>query len=494
MAKGNSRGGSTMAASRTVQILIAAVSFMIFYVSSTASYAATLYARSASYGDVAEAISSAKAGDTVVVPAGTGTWNNQLTITKSIILQGAGIDRTTIKWGSVQTADNYLIQYNPVDQPSDAPFRISGFTIDGDNKGGCIRVVGTSTRVRIHHNKIMNAPQINNISFRGIYLKGRVWGVIDNNQIINCFKSIDSYGQQKSSWDNYTYLYGTADNIYYEDNLISTYSSVHSGGQGGRYAARYNTYYVYHKDGLGQQSLFDMHGNQGNDSNYATMGAEKYGNKVINYHNLRSDQRGGKSLHFYNDVTLMSSGGKWTVFYGNNVREEFADCNDRTAHNNCGTGGTFSGSKDGQPMRVSDSYYWVNHVNGKNTSTGIITNAKWENGLAGNVDFWNYSSSFSGSSGMGCGSLVNRPANCTAGVAYWATNQSCSDLTGMVGANPSTPISGTLYKCTSTNKWTAYYTPYTYPHPLRAGGILESPNHGDEEAVSPPQGLGIIKK
>jgi len=41
----------------------------------------------------------------------------------------------------------------------------------------------------------------------------------------------------------------------------------------------------------------------------------------------------------------------------------------------------------------------------------------------------------------------------------------------MVGTNPSTPISGTLYKCTSANTWTAYYTPYTYPHPLR----LESP-------------------
>jgi len=36
----------------------------------------------------------------------------------------------------------------------------------------------------------------------------------------------------------------------------------------------------------------------------------------------------------------------------------------------------------------------------------------------------------------------------------------------MVGKNPTTPISGTLYKCTATNTWTAYYTPYAYPHPL----------------------------
>ena len=33
-------------------------------------------------------------------------------------------------------------------------------------------------------------------------------------------------------------------------------------------------------------------------------------------------------------------------------------------------------------------------------------------------------------------------------------------------------IAGTLYKCTSTNKWEPYYTPYTYPHPLRVGNRL----------------------
>src|SRR5213593_4734233 len=34
--------------------------------------------------------------------------------------------------------------------------------------------------------------------------------------------------------------------------------------------------------------------------------------------------------------------------------------------------------------------------------------------------------------------------------------------------------SGVLYKCTATNTWTLYYTPYTYPHPL-ATSIPPSP-------------------
>jgi hypothetical protein len=111
--------------------------------------------------------------------------------------------------------------------------------------------------------------------------------------------------------------------------------------------------------------------------------------------------------------------------------------------------------------------------------------------LALNVDLWVQSStgifdgtgSESSGGGVGCGTLAERPATCTTGVGYWATNQSCTDLSGMVGRNPSTPISGTLYKCTAPDTWTAYYTPYDYPHPLRAG---------DAVAPAAPTGLTVL--
>jgi len=101
-----------------------------------------------------------------------------------------------------------------------------------------------------------------------------------------------------------------------------------------------------------------------------------------------------------------------------------------------------------------------------NASTHIIANR----------DYYYTNASFDGTTGVGCGTLASRPATCTTGVGYWATDQSCSSLTGLVGASPATPISGTLYKCTATDTWTSYYTPYTYPHPLRdAGGDIIAP-------------------
>ncbi len=105
-----------------------------------------------------------------------------------------------------------------------------------------------------------------------------------------------------------------------------------------------------------------------------------------------------------------------------------------------------------------------------------------------NREFWNGNPSFNGTVGVGWGTLANRPATCTVGVGYWATNQSTTNLSGMVGKNPATPISGTLYVCTATNVWTAFYTPYAYPHPMRNKALtVTSPNGGEAWAVGSSQ-------
>lgn len=72
--------------------------------------------------------------------------------------------------------------------------------------------------------------------------------------------------------------------------------------------------------------------------------------------------------------------------------------------------------------------------------------------IINNRDFYQQNNSFTGATGNGSGLLSARPATCTPVVGYWATDTS------------------TLYLCNTTNTWTSYYTPYTYPHPLQAGG------------------------
>lgn len=62
--------------------------------------------------------------------------------------------------------------------------------------------------------------------------------------------------------------------------------------------------------------------------------------------------------------------------------------------------------------------------------------------------------------GVGRGTVSQKPPNCSnadfpgsfPGPAYYATDTT------------------TLYRCTAANTWTAYYTPFTYPHPLQGAG------------------------
>ena len=94
-------------------------------------------------------------------------------------------------------------------------------------------------------------------------------------------------------------------------------------------------------------------------------------------------------------------------------------------------------------------------------------------------------SPFNGTTGCGWGTLANRPTTCTTGVAYFAIdqgswNKTASNSTGV----QMNGLSGVLYIATATNTWTAAYTPYTYPHPLRDVPIVVNGGSGAGAAPS----------
>jgi len=87
----------------------------------------------------------------------------------------------------------------------------------------------------------------------------------------------------------------------------------------------------------------------------------------------------------------------------------------------------------------------------------------------------NATTPFNGTTGMGWGTLANRPTTCTtnatesgAGVGY-AAGTTVGTI-GVAASGTGTASDYVLYTCSATNTWSTYYTPYTYPHPLTASG------------------------
>jgi len=437
---------------------------LIFVLMPLIIYGTEWYPSDAEYTTISTFIDNSSSGDTIYVPADTVIWNSRLEITKGVYLIGSGRLTTVIKSqylmnGSynLENTDDHLISYNPANPESNEPFRLSAMTFDFDNKCGGIHLRNRTT-IGIFNIRIDNCD-LRNAAGRCIVIYGTVYGVIDNNILSGNAKDIDCYGLQSDSWETFTFTFGTESNMYYENNIITTTDTPHSGGKGGRYCSRYNIY--IHNDDKNMYPWYDMHGNQ-ESGDYATMGAEIYGNELTSSYNKNYgmfDQRGGMAMIWGNNIITSGS-------VSAKAREETDDAITPPA-----TG------PSGQPQHVSSSYYWNNT---KNSDTQILAIEGGDccNAIAEDSEFFNYNASFDGSSGVGVGLYANMPtSNLSVGIGYWAT-----DKGGNWNLKNETDNDGALYKVTATNTWELYYIPYTYPHPLRT-----------PETPLPPRNLRIIK-
>jgi hypothetical protein len=432
----------------------------------------TVYALSCSQTDVQAAINNASNGDTIIVPAGNCIWGDggrvlisgnyaypSIHINKSLKLSGLSPTITG-------TGTGYFIYYSPYNFSKNFAWRITGFTLDGGGTRSGIYFGYSSSdltiqdKIRIDHNTFRNMAE------QAIIING-YRGVADNNIFTGTDYSLRfASGDDYDWWQNWEGLvFGKADNnFYFEDNVINTGEVLTDCQYGNRYAFRYNTITA---SAPNSYPLIDMHGDVGTTSGgcayRSCFGSEMYGNHIT-LNSGYSDFRGGKHLVFDNYVS--KTGNFWGLrdSEGESLGWEACDC-------------VYCSTNNSQPQHISDSYAWNNRGGSLSGTISPFFSRGFKDCTAQcgyvvneNDEYFNYNPSFDGTTGIGCGTLANRPITCTTGVGYWATTQSCTDLTGLVGdinTNPTRQtISGILYKCTSPNTWTLYYQPYTYPHPL----------------------------
>jgi hypothetical protein len=474
--------------------------FGIGNVDAACSGVSPTWTSTADYTSVNSCVSQAKAGDTINVIAGSGsvTWPASavtIPVAKPLNILGPGINNLVITLGG-----NYVFTIDPYIGTSQLPAtRISGFTFYNASGNSYSAILAKGQGWRVDHNKMNNvsssaAPLV---EATGQNTGGiEPFGLVDNNILIN--GKILNQGMGGTGfatvWSSALTL-GAASSghaVYVEDNVfygtISPPRLAVDANRGGKYVFRYNTLTDY--DVL-------AHGLQASDER-GTRSWEIYGNKFksttsANYDVI--DLKAGTGVVFYNDFT--SSVPYDIYIHLQHERETTSNditwiCNgDSIWDGNTSPKATYAGwpcrdqigtSTDasywypqvsgGSPTRgpaqtLAPAYFWVNLDNGVKTYATVDANAQVH--IKANRDFYEQGASFNGTSGVGCGTLANRPAcasGCTIGVSYWVTNQSCTNMTSMIGQNPSTPINGTLYKLTANGVWTEYYTPYAYPHPL----------------------------
>ncbi len=439
-------------------------------------------AASASRTDVNDCVVAAASGDTITVPAGSATWSSAIGVAKNVAIVGSGATSTLI----TSSADCFVIHLG-------FTTRISGFGFTNCTISSTDAPASGAT-FRIDHNRFTSASWRENLFTGGCQTPMRhPTGLIDNNTFhnyrvaviygSNCLVSEGSY--QHQLWAQAPPIGSGTGIIYIEDNTID--GNVHQnwvdGNQGARWVGRFNT--------ISGTTYMEVHSVQG--SNRAVQWWELYKNTqtkpAADFYPL-AYIRGGSGMVWGNRVSsvfeaiLMNNVrscrdpgdgvGKCTGtsnwdqntsgMSGYACRDQIGRCRDTTQW--------VPGSAYAQP--ITPPYFWDN-IKGTSTQYGVVVDAGEPCSGAGgdlnsahlveNRDWYTQNTSFNGTTGVGMGPLASRPSACTAGVAYWATDQGEWN-SRHPGAD------GQLYKCTATNTWSLHYTPYAYPHPLQVGGVL----------------------
>lgn len=453
----------------------------------------TVNAASCSQADVQSAVNTASDGNTVIVPNGTCTWGTPVRLSNA---KGVTLKCATVG-GCVITASSEAVLFDTLSGTNTKLYRITGFTFQNAGSSFLVWISGngTLTQTRIDHNTFNVATDSTAVFFGHTQSIANYYGVIDHNSMTSPGSStfLQIIGATNNSPP--PSQFGTGNNIFVEDNTIS-FPTMTNAGRGcmdswgnGAIVWRHNnslnclvtSHGVTHSGGPQNLELYD---------NQLRVDAGAVAQGVGDGYRLFHHQGSGEFIAFNNSFTAFS--GK------NNDPLEMTHYRSAPA-NVAGYGdppGRCDGTKaiDGnrapastyfgypcwrQPGRdfagnLKPMYVWNNRWSDTGSKIDMLVATPWsttnpavEDHIKPERDYYNAVSAstqssptnpFNGATGMGFGTLANRPITCTTntlesggGVGYFATDQGPQ---------------GTLYRCSATNTWSAQYQPYTYPHPV----------------------------
>lgn len=457
-----------------------------------------LMAASASESAVQACYTVSVAGDTITVPAGSGSWSG-VHLQKNVSLVCATPPTCLITGGFKMT--------------NLTAGRVAGFTFSGVGNGSFN--VTNSNNFRIDHNVFVSSDTLSTSwqFWGGSAIE--TYGLIDHNDMTNMrlvfYGETTNHGQ--SRWSEPENM-GTVHAVYLEDNVFShtcpgvtcNYPNTIDGNWGSRIVSRFNTFNSGRIEQHGVQAIADR-GVRIWELYYNTVNASLGANYRPYF------IRGGTGVVFHDSYdggfnvdtididgprqgNVAPSMGAWgycdgasfvdgntATFEGWLCRDQIGASTDASLWN--------AGFTNPAPVQAKKPAYFWKNLNTGAGSTEIVVNINCTDApqctrqatkqIVGDRDYYIYSalSSSTQTTGVREGTLAAMAAvtTCTQGVGFWATdggsnwNTSASNPYGVNAAG----ADGALYVCGASNNWVLTYTPYTYPHPLQSSSTPPAP-------------------